>query len=67
MAKGKLESHLVNRLMPGATEAEIEDATRRWFGFLNTLYEIVLEREQQQADSHDPGIDDRFQNEQETI
>ena len=68
MAKEKLESHLVNRLMQGATEAEIEEATRRWFGFLNTLFEIVLERNQQlQRGSQDPRKDDRFKNAQKTI
>ena len=68
MAKEKLESYLVKRLMQDATEEEIEEATRRWFGFLNTLYEIVLERHQQrQRDSQDSREDDRFKNAQETI
>jgi hypothetical protein len=37
--------------MPNASETELQEATERWFEFLNTLYEIVLEREHMEADS----------------
>ena len=45
MQNDKPESKLVKLVMPNATPAEIEDATRRWFSFLRTLNRIVEERE----------------------
>ena len=43
----RLESGLVRRVMPDATEEEIEKATQRWFSFLETLIEIVERKEQE--------------------
>ena len=47
-------SELVQLVMPNATEAEIEEATRRWFGFLDTINSIVVERERARQDSLKP-------------
>ena len=58
MAKKKLVSRLVHYVMQEASEAEIQQATERWFDFLRTLYEIVLEHEKPQRDSQDPTLDD---------
>jgi hypothetical protein len=52
------ESRLVRDVMPDASEEEIQEATGHWFGFLNTLYRIVLEREQVVRDSHPSDVDD---------
>ena len=39
------KSELVRLVMPNVSEEEIREATRRWFGFLRTLDQIVTERE----------------------
>lgn len=59
MAAPKPESKLVRLLMPDASVAEIEEATQRWFSFLETLNEIVIERERRAADSSESARDDR--------
>lgn len=61
MIRKKLESRLVRHVMPQASEAEIEQASERWFEFLSTLYEIVLGHEQLQHDSLGIAIDDIVQ------
>lgn len=53
----KLESQLVRLVMSEASEDEIEEATRRWFGFLLTVDRIVREREQGERDSSGSGSD----------
>jgi hypothetical protein len=58
MTRRKLESRLVHYVMPEASETEIQQASERWFKFLNTLYEIVLEDEEVQHDSLGTAIDD---------
>ena len=55
MAPNKLESQFIQRVMSGATEADVEDATRRWFEFLKILDRIATRREEQAHDS--PEID----------
>ena len=50
-------SELVSLVMPNATEAEIEEATRRWFGFLLTIERIVREREEASPDSRESKAD----------
>lgn len=62
MEQKKSESKLVRLVMPDATEAEIAEATRRWFSFLQTLNQIVIEAEQAAHDSPDALQDDRFKN-----
>lgn len=54
----------VRRLMPTATEAEIEEASERLRGYLMLLYRIFLrkEAEQQQRDSQQSAPDARFGN-----
>jgi len=49
------ESELVRLVMKDATEAEIAEATRRWFGYLQTLDAIVSERSRKESDSRDAG------------
>lgn len=44
--------------MPDATEAEIADATRRWFGFLRTIDHIVFRVNQERKDSSIPNTGD---------
>ena len=61
MQPKKPESQLVRLVMPGASEAEIEEATRRWFGFLQTIDSIVTEREQAMRDSQKSLGDDSFE------
>ena len=56
----KLESRFVRRVMPDATEIEIEEATQRWFGFLQTLDLIVRRSALEARDSRDSHDDDRF-------
>lgn len=46
MIRKNIESHFIRQVMPDAPEEEIQEATAHWFGFLNTLYKIVLEDEQ---------------------
>jgi hypothetical protein len=67
MSDEKPVSRLVRRVMLDAADAEIEEATRRWFGFLDTLYDIVLEREQQERDSHNCQEGDRFDEKKKNI
>ena len=55
------ESRLVRHVMPNASEEEIQEATAHWFGFLNTLCRIVLEREQVVGDSLPLGPDDNVE------
>jgi hypothetical protein len=55
MVPNKLESQFIRRVMNGATEADVEDATRRWFEFLKILDRITARREEQASDS--PKID----------
>ena len=59
MSKNKLESEFVRLVMPDASEAEIEEATRRWFGFLGTIHQMVERLERAAADSHAAGDNDR--------
>jgi len=49
------ESELVRLVMKDATEAEIAEATRRWFGYLQVLDAIVTERSRKESDSRDAG------------
>lgn len=58
--KQKFESQLVKLVMPDATEAEIEEATQRWFGFLQVLNRIATEQEKAPHDSRDSRQNDRF-------
>jgi hypothetical protein len=44
-ARPPLKSKLVTRVTPKASKKEIAAATKRWFGFLQTLVEIVEEAE----------------------
>ncbi|HTV26968.1 MAG TPA: hypothetical protein VMF32_04225 [Xanthobacteraceae bacterium] len=53
MNRKKLESCLVRYVMPKGSEVEIQEATEHWFAFLNTLYLIVLDREQTLLDSQE--------------
>ena len=53
--RASLESRLVRHLMPDASPAEIADATRRWFSFLETLADIVDERERRRASNSEDG------------
>ena len=57
----KPESELVRLVVPDAPEAEIKEATRHRFGFLQTIDRIVTEREQAHCDSRDSDVDDRFE------
>ena len=61
MQPNKPESQLVRLVMPDATDAQIEEATRRWFGFLQTIDSIVTEREQAERDSRESHGDDSFE------
>ena len=61
MQPKKPESQLVRLVMPDAADAEIEEATRRWFGFLQTIDSIVTEREQAERDSQKLRGDDSFE------
>ncbi len=63
MTEKKLESHLVRRLMPNASPEEIDDATRRWFAYLQLLDALITEREQQDRDSRTPPSYVRFDSE----
>ena len=58
----KLPDHsaLVDLVMPEASEEERAEATRRWFGFLQTLMRIVEDRERAERDSRESGGGDRF-------
>jgi hypothetical protein len=57
MNEKKMESR---KVMPNATKAEIEEATRRWFGFLQTVDRIAQRLEREDRDSHDSAANDRF-------
>jgi len=56
----EIESRFVRRIMPNATQSEIEEATQRWFGFLQALNRIVRRREMEARDSSDWSEDGRF-------
>ena len=60
MQPEEFQSELVRLVMPNATKAEIEEATLRWFGFLQTLDRIETEREQAERDSRESQGDDNF-------
>jgi hypothetical protein len=62
MMPKKPESKLVRLVMTDATEAEIEEATRGWFSFLQILNQIAIEVEQAAHDSPNALQDDRFKN-----
>ena len=49
----KRESRLVGLLMPDATDAEIQEATRRWFGIIAVLNDIAADRERADTRSHE--------------
>lgn len=53
-------SALVDLVMPEAAEEVRIEATRRWFGFLQTLVRIVEDRERTERDSRESGGGDRF-------
>ena len=55
MAPKPPESELVRLVMKDATEAEIAEATRRWFGYLQVLDAIVTEQLRKERDSRDAG------------
>ena len=55
MAPKPPESELVRLVMKDATEAEIAEATRRWFGYLQVLDSIVTEQLRKERDSRDAG------------
>lgn len=46
-------SQFVRLVMPDASEAEIEEAVRRWFGFLRTVDRIVARHEREACDSQE--------------
>ena len=46
--------------MPEASEEERAEATRRWFGFLQTLVRIVEDQEHAERDSRESEGGDRF-------
>lgn len=58
--KSPRRSALVDLVMPEASEEERAEATRRWFGFLQTLVRIVEDRERDLGDSHESKAGDRF-------
>ena len=49
-------SELVRLVMKDATEAEIAEATRRWFGYLQVLDVIVTEHLRKERDSREAGL-----------
>lgn len=55
MAPKPPESELVRLVMKNASEAEIAEATRRWFGYLQVLDSIVTERSRKETDSRNEG------------
>jgi len=58
MAIDPLQSRLVRLVMPDASNDEIAEASRRWFGFLQTLHRIVCDLEQRERDSLESGTGD---------
>jgi hypothetical protein len=62
MAVDPPQSQLVRLVMPDASEDEIAEASRRWFGFLQTLHHIVCDLEQRERDSLESETSDRFGN-----
>ena len=50
------ESELVRLVMKDATEEEIAEATRRWFGYLQVLDAIVTEHLRKERDSREAGL-----------
>ncbi|MDE2166087.1 MAG: hypothetical protein KGJ66_07095 [Alphaproteobacteria bacterium] len=59
VGRKKLESELVKLLMPDAAPAKIEEATQRWFGFLQILNQFASVRERAARDSQEAALDDR--------
>jgi hypothetical protein len=55
------ESQFVRRVMPKATAAEIEEATRRWFAFLQILNRITNGRNTAHGDSRESRPGDNFE------
>jgi hypothetical protein len=51
MKKEELSSAFVKYVMPLASEEEIEEATRNWFRFLETIREIAEARHKRDIDS----------------
>jgi len=49
----KTESAFVRLVMPDAPEAEIDEATRRWFAFL-LIVERIAARLERERDSRNP-------------
>jgi hypothetical protein len=58
MPQEKSKSALVELLMPDASDAKRDDATRRWFGFLMTIDRIAARLEEKNRDSRNPREDD---------
>ena len=56
MLRKKPESRLVRSVMPNASEPETQEATERWFRFLNAICDIA-QREERLPDSQDPEPD----------
>lgn len=50
----KLESKFVRHVMPDVTEEEIQEATERWFRFLNVLADIVEKSEETENAAQSP-------------
>jgi len=56
----------IRRLMPNASEQEIEQAAENLRAYLKLLYEIFLEREAKARDSEENRTHDRFVNDDTT-
>ena len=63
MTQPKLESKFVRRVMAGASEVEIEEATRRWFDFLRILGGMARRLDREARDSRESKENDRFRDE----
>ena len=63
MTQPKLESKFVRRVMAGASEAEIDEATKRWFDFLRILGGMARRLDREARDSRESNGNDRFQDE----
>ncbi len=61
MKDKKPRSEVVHLVMPGSTEAEIEEATWRWFNFIHLLDRVVCRLEQEERDSRELHSNDRFE------
>ena len=55
MKDRRLESKFVRMIMPNASEAEIEEATRYWFAYL-----LLLDRIANETTANDSRTDDRY-------